>query len=81
MTVLESYKMQFFAEKLKISQHVVDDEGIQMDPHKVDKAVSWKTIMNKDLLRSFIGAVGFLAPNCKGFQVLMGYLSSLTTKS
>ena len=47
-----------------------------MDPHKVNKVVSWKTPMNKDLLRSFIGAVGFLAPNCKGVQVPMGHLLS-----
>ena len=52
-----------------------------MDPYKVDKVVSWKTPMNKDLLRSFIGAVGFLALNCKGIRIPMGQLSSLTTES
>ena len=51
-----------------------------MDPYKVDKVVSWKTPMNKDLLRSFIGAVGFLALNCKGMKIPMGQLSSLTTE-
>ena len=59
-------KMQFFAEELKILGHVIDDKGISMDPHKVNKVLNWKAPMNKELLRSFIRAVGFLAPNCKG---------------
>ena len=78
---LSPNKMQFFAEELKILGHVVDDNRIRMDPYKVDKVVSWKTPMNEDLLRSFIGAVGFLAPNCKGIRIPMGQLSSLTTES
>ena len=71
-------KMQFFAEELKILGHVINDQGISMDPHKVDKVLNWKAPSNKDLLRSFIGAVGFLAPDCKGIRVPMGHLSGLT---
>ena len=51
-----------------------------MDHYKVDKVISWKTPTNKDLLRSFIGAVGFLAPNCKGIRIPMGQLSLLTAE-
>src|ERR1700743_1349429 len=40
---LSPNKMHFFAEELKILGHIIDDKGIQMDPHKVDKVVSWKT--------------------------------------
>ena len=75
---LGASKMQFFAKELKILGHVIDDNGISMDPHKVDKVVNWKAPTNKDLLRSFIGAVGFLAPDCKGIRIPMGYLSGLT---
>jgi hypothetical protein len=74
-------KMQFFAEDLKILGHIIDERGIRMDPHKVDKVVNWKTPTNKDLLRSFIGVVGFLAQDCNGIRVPMGHLSSLTTES
>ena len=74
-------KMQFFAEELKILRHIVNDNRICMDLYKVDKVVSWKTPTNKDLLRSFIRAVGFLAPNCKGIRIPMGQLSSLTAES
>jgi transposase InsO family protein len=78
---LSPNKMQFFAEELKILGHVIDDMGIRMDPHKVDKVTNWKTPTNKDLLRSFIGAVGFLAPDCKGVRIPMGHLSSLTAET
>ena len=73
--------MQFFANELKILGHIIDKKGIQMDPHKVDNVLNWKTPTNKDLLRSFIGAVGFLAPDCKGLQIPMGHLSSLTAET
>ena len=73
-------KMQFFANELKILGHIIDEKGIRMDPHKVDKVTNWKTPTNKDLLRSFIGAVGFLAPDCKGIRIPMGHLSSLTAE-
>ena len=72
---LEPSKMQFFAEELRILGHVIDNKGILMDPHKVDKVLNWKVLTNKDLLRSFIGAVGFLVPDCKGIRVSMGFLS------
>ena len=32
-----------------------------MDPEKVDQVLAWKTPTNQDLLRGFIGSVGFLA--------------------
>jgi hypothetical protein len=73
--------MQFFADELKILGHVIDEKGISMDPHKVDKVLNWKAPTNKDLLRSFIGAVGFLAPDCKGIRIPMGNFSGLTADS
>ena len=72
-------KMQFFAEELRILGHIIDDKGIPMDPHKVDKVLNWKVPTNKELLRSFIGAVGFLAPDCQGVRITMGPLSGMTS--
>ena len=43
-------KMQFFTEELKILGHIINDKGILMDPHKVNKVLDWKTPTNKDLL-------------------------------
>ncbi|KAJ8457109.1 hypothetical protein ONZ45_g18448 [Pleurotus djamor] len=75
---LAENKLHFFAKELKILGHIVDDDGIRMDPHKVDSVVAWKTPTNRDLLRGFLGSVGFLADDCAGIRVPMGVLSGLT---
>lgn len=72
---LSAHKLQFFKEELNILGHIIDAEGIQMDPVKVDSMVNWKTPTNKNLLALFIGSVGYLAPGCMGVQVPMHTLS------
>ena len=49
-----------------------------MDPLKVDSIANWKTPTSKELVMSFVGAVGYLAPDCPGVRIPMGILSSLT---
>ncbi|KAJ8456367.1 hypothetical protein ONZ51_g12171 [Trametes cubensis] len=74
-------KMNFFATRLKILGHVIDEHGIAMDPHKVDSVANWKVPTNKSLLSSFLGAVGFLAPDCEGIRIPMGVLAPLTSST
>lgn len=56
---LNPKKMQFLAEELEVLGHRITDEGIKMDPHKVDSIRKWPTPTSKALLASFIGAVGY----------------------
>lgn len=72
---LSVHKLQFFVDELIILGHVIDDLGIRMDPAKVDKVVNWKVLMNKGLLASFVGAVGYLASGCNKIRVPMALLS------
>ncbi|MDF5731950.1 MAG: reverse transcriptase [Rhizonema sp. PD38] len=71
-------KLQILPRELKILGHVVTDDGIKMDPVKVDSISKWKTPTNKDLLRGFLGAVGYLADNVEGVCILMAALTRLT---
>lgn len=71
-------KMQFFAPVLKLLGHEIDDKGIRMDPNKVDKIEKWKVPTNKDLLLSFLGAVGYLAANCEAIRIPMAVLTART---
>lgn len=71
-------KMHFFAQKLKILGHIIDQYGIVMDPHKVDSIANWKVPTNRSLLSSFLGAVSYLAPDCEGIRIPMGVLAPLT---
>ena len=47
---LSKGKLQFLADKLHILGHVIDSQGIWIDPDKVDTVVKWKTPTNRDLL-------------------------------
>ena len=70
-------RCNFFASgDLHILGHIIKEQGIIMDPHKVTTIPNWKVPTNKILLASFIGAVGFLANDCKGILILMGVLTS-----
>lgn len=74
---LSAHKLQFFKEELKILGHVIDNDGIHMDPVKVESVTNWKTPTNKGLLASFIRSVGYLAPGCMNVRVLMHILSKV----
>jgi len=75
---LSEGKLQFLCKELRILGRVVDDEGIRMDPDKVDRILHWKAPANRDALRSFLGAVGFLADDIHKVRVPMGVLSEIT---
>ena len=49
-----------------------------MDPDKVDSIANWKTPTSKELLRGFLGSVGYVADDIATVRILMGILSSLT---
>lgn len=49
-----------------------------MDPEKVDDVLAWKTLTNRDLLRGFIGSVGYLADDIPNIRLPLGVLSGIT---
>ena len=49
-----------------------------MDPDKVDTVMKWKVPTNWDLLRGFIGSVGYLADDIPNVRLPLGILSSIT---
>jgi hypothetical protein len=75
---LNSKKFQLLKPELKVLGHVVDDEGIRMDPDKVNSALAWKVPTNRDLLRGFLGSVGYLTNDLALIRIPMGILHGLT---
>ena len=49
-----------------------------MDPTKVDSVLNWKVPMNHDLLRGFIGSVGYLVDDIPNIRIPMRVLSAIT---
>ena len=75
---LSKSKLHFLQPVLKLLGHLVDNNGIRMDPDKVDSVVNWKVPTNRDLLRGFIGSVGYLADDIPNVRIPLGILSSIT---
>lgn len=76
---LSPKKMQFFAAELHLLGHVITDKGIGMDLDKVDSVAKWKTPQTKEQVASFLGAVGYLAPNCPRIRLPMGILTKVSS--
>ncbi|KAJ3567350.1 hypothetical protein NP233_g6423 [Leucocoprinus birnbaumii] len=56
-------KLHFLEKEFNVLGHIVNDDRIMMDPHKVDALAKWKMPMNRDLLRGFLGPAGYLVDN------------------
>ncbi|TFY69679.1 hypothetical protein EVJ58_g270 [Rhodofomes roseus] len=74
---LSADKQKYFCRDAKILGRIVDDFGIRMDPEKVDSILTWKIPTNKELLRGFLGSVGYLADDIATIRIPMGILTSL----
>src|SRR6266702_5407384 len=75
---LSKNKLQFLRPELKVLGRLITDDGIRMDPEKVDSIINWKIPTNWDLLRGFLGSVGYLANDIPNVRIPMGILHSLT---
>jgi hypothetical protein len=78
---LSEHKLQFFMKELPILGHIIDDLGVCLDPHKVDKIMNWKTPTSKELLMQFIGSAGYLARGCNGIRLDMQHLSKVAAQT
>ena len=76
---LSKNRIRFLASELKLLGQVINDQGIQMDPDKVNSVLNWKQLMNRDLLRGFIGSVGYLADDIPNIRILLEVLSAVTS--
>ena len=74
---LSKHKMQLFQKELKILGHIVNNQGIRMDSHKVESIKQWKVPTNKDLLQGFLGSVDYLAPNILQLHITTSILSKI----
>ena len=75
---LSRSKISLLPGELKLLGRIIDEDGIRIDPEKVDSVLTWKTPTNRDLLRGFIGSVGFLADDIPNIRIPLGILSAIT---
>ena len=60
--------------------HVVSDEGISVDPRKIEAIISWKQLKSITEIRSFLRLAGYYKRFIEEFSRLVEPLTTLTRK-
>ena len=50
--------------------HIVLEEGIQVDPKKIEVIIEWKPLRNVTEVRSFLGLTSYYKSFVKGFLMI-----------
>ncbi|GJY37462.1 putative reverse transcriptase domain-containing protein [Tanacetum coccineum] len=57
--VRSNYKCEFWLKEVQFLGHVVNHDGIHVDPSKVESVKNWKTPESSTEIRSFLGLAGY----------------------
>ena len=73
-------KCQFWLDKVAFLGHVISDEGVSVDSHKIEAVVNCKPPKNVSEVRSFLGLTGYYRKFVEGFSRIAAPLTKLTRK-
>ena len=74
-------KFEFWLSKVGFLVHVVNQQGIAIDPSKVSMIVEWERPSNVKEVRSFLGMVGYYRCFVKDFSIIAKLMTQLTQKN
>jgi len=74
-------KCEFWLEGVKFLGHVISNEGIAVDPSKVEAVVAWERPKTATEIRSFVALVGYYRRFIEGFAKIVSPLTQLTKKN
>jgi len=74
-------KCEFWLEEVSFLGHVLNKDGLVVDPVKVQARVDWKRPTSVREIRSFLGLAGYYRRFIAGFSSLSGPLTALTKKN
>ena len=52
-------KCEFWLREVSFLGHIVSEEGIQVNPKKIEVIIEWKQMRNVKEVRSFLGLAGY----------------------
>ncbi|GJU44170.1 putative reverse transcriptase domain-containing protein [Tanacetum coccineum] len=74
-------KYEFWLKEFQFLGHVVNHDGIYVDPSKVESVKNWKTLESSTKIRSFLGLAGYYQRFIENFSKIAKPLTLLTQKN
>nr|GEZ78464.1 putative reverse transcriptase domain-containing protein [Tanacetum cinerariifolium] len=74
-------KCEFWLSKVQFLGHVIDSEGIYVDPAKIEAIKDWESPKTPTEIRQFLGLVGYYRRFIEGFSKIAKPMTKLTQKS
>ncbi|GKB50647.1 putative reverse transcriptase domain-containing protein [Tanacetum coccineum] len=74
-------KCDFWLSKLQFLGHVIDSEGIHIDPTKIESIKDWESPKTPTEIHQFLGLAGYYRRFIKGFSKIVKPMTKLTQKS
>ncbi|GKC08154.1 putative reverse transcriptase domain-containing protein [Tanacetum coccineum] len=74
-------KCEFWLSKVQFLGHVIDSEGIHVDPAKIESIKDWASPKTPTEIRQFLGLAGYHRRFIEGFSKIARPMTKLTQKS
>ncbi len=74
-------KCKFWTEEIVFLGHVINNQGLIVDPEKVISILDWKQPQNVKEVRSFLGLAGYCRRFVPKFSVIAAPMTQLTRKN
>ncbi|GJS81554.1 putative reverse transcriptase domain-containing protein [Tanacetum coccineum] len=75
------YKCEFWLQEVQFLRHVINGDGIHVDPSKIKVVKNWETPRTLTQVRSFLGLAGYCHRFIENFYKIDKFLTILTQKS
>ena len=73
-------KCDFYRDRIQYLGHIILEEGISVDPEKIEAIMNWPTPRNVTDVRSFMGLAGYYRRFIEGFSKVVHAITSLQKK-
>ncbi|GJY39104.1 putative reverse transcriptase domain-containing protein [Tanacetum coccineum] len=74
-------KCDFWLSKVQFLRHMIDSEGIHVDPAKIESIKDWESPKTPTEIRQFLGLAGYYRRFIEGFSKIAKPMTKLTQKS